>query len=296
MFAVEQFGKADAARIGIKNENGRVEFVNSCSGFIIRHFRFPRIKRCDDASGFPLADKPFAAFVPERPVNVMGVRHKVQGGQMLKRISQRRQAVDNFRRCKVEFVQVVAWNRKPVARRVHVFFRQIDIAITEVFRCIKFDFFVAHHLAHHLHLAVLHNSSGLPMVFKRVDYSHIGVGHGIGVVVGIYFVNVGFLAFQVELVHVILLRGQHVDGLIMHGGKCAVPIHFGNDLMVACVGGIHHNDIFRIDRPQADLVCRIAFRCPVPAVIGAVQHAFFFQILQKLLQIFAAEFFAFFKG
>ncbi len=108
------------------------------------------------------------------------------------------------------------------------------------------------------------------MIIKRVDHPHIGVSHGVCIVVSVHFPDIGLLALQIELVNMILLRSQHVNGLIMDGGKGAVPVHFGNYLVVASVGGIHHNHIFRIDGAQAHFVCRVAFRRPVPAVVGAM--------------------------
>ena len=94
----------------------------------------------------------------------------------------------------------------------------------------------------------------------------------------------------------VLLRGQHVNGFIVHGCEGAVPVHFGNHTMIARIGGIDHHDILGVDRPEADLVSRVALRCPVPTVVSTVQYALFFQVLQKLFQVFPAEFFSLFKG
>ena len=179
---------------------------------------------------------------------------------------------------------------------MHVFFRQIDVPVAEIFRSVKLDLLIAHHLADDLHFTVLDNGSAFRVIVERVNYPYVGVSHSVGVIVGIHFSDVSLFALQIELVHMVLLRGQHVDGFVVHGGEGAVPVDFGNHAVIACIGGIDYHDVLRIDGSQADLVCRVAFRCPVPAVICPVQYAFFFQVLQKLLQIFAAEFFSFFKG
>ncbi len=131
--------------------------------------------------------------------------------------------------------------------------------------------------------------------FERVDHAHIGVGHGVCVIIGIDPSDVGFFALQIKPVHMVLLRGQKIDSLVMYRSKGAVPVHLGDDLMIGLVGGIDYHDIFRIDGAQADFVGGITLRRPVPAVGHTVQHAFFFQIQQELFQWLAAELFSFFK-
>lgn len=42
--------------------------------------------------------------------------------------------------------------------------------------------------------------------------------------------------------------------------KAPVPVHFGDDFVIARVGRIDDHDVFRVDGAQADLVGRIAFR------------------------------------
>ena len=295
MLVVEELRKADAAGIGIKDKDRRVEFIDARAVGTACRLRPAAGERGNDAAGFSLADEPLAGLVAERPVNVVRIRHQKHGRQVLERVSQRRKPVDHFRRREIERPQPVARNRKPVAGRVHVLFRKIHVPVAQIFRGVKFDLLVAHHLANDLHLAVLHNRAAGPVMIERIDDAHVGVRHGVGVIVRVHPPDVGLLSLQVQSVHMVLFGGQHVDGLIVDGGEGAVPVHFGDDFVIARVGRIDDHDVFRVDGAQADLVGRIAFRRPVPAVAALVQDAFFFKVLQKLLQVFAAEFFALFK-
>ena len=201
----------------------------------------------------------------------------------------------SFRGRKRQAAQAVARNGEPVARRVHVLFGQIHIAVAQVFGGVEFDLLVPHDFAHDLDFAVLHDDRAFAPVVEGIDHTHVGVGHGVRVVVRVHFADVRLLALEVQLVHVVLLGGQKINRAVMHGGKRAVPVHFGDDLVVSRVGGVDHHDVFGIDRPQAHFVGRIAFRRPVPAVVRPVEHALFLEVLQKLFEIFAAESFAFFK-
>ena len=122
-----------------------------------------------------------------------------------------------------------------------------------------------------------------------------GIGHGIGVIIHIDLSDIRLLALQIELVHVVLLRFHHVDGVIVDRGKGAVPIHLGDHLMVSRIGGIHHHDVFGVDGAQAHFVRRIAFGRPVPTLVHPVKHTLLLQVGEQLHEVLFAEFLAFFK-
>jgi len=64
---------------------------------------------------------------------------------------------------------------------------------------------------------------------KDVDYPHMSVGHGVGIVIHVDLADVGLLPLQIQFIHMILLGFHHIDGLVMDGGEGAFPVHFGDN-------------------------------------------------------------------
>ena len=206
------------------------------------------------------------------------------------------EAVDNIGLPAIQHPKQIPGDSKPVTRGVHVLFGEGYVAVAEIFRRIKFDLLVAHHLAHHLHFPVLPDNAAICIAFETVDNPDIGVGHGVGEIVHIDLSHVGLLPLQVQLVHVILLRFDHIYGVVMNGGKGAVPIHLGDNVVRPRICRIDDDHIFGIDAAEAHLVGGIALGGPVPAVFHAMQDALFLQIGHEFFQVLLAETFPLFKG
>jgi hypothetical protein len=58
----------------------------------------------------------------------------------------------------------------------------------------------------------------------------LGVADGVGVVVGVDLLDVGFAFLEVEMLDVILAAAVEVDGLFVDKDKCAGKINLGDDV------------------------------------------------------------------
>ena len=243
-----------------------------------------------------MADKPFTALVADASINIVRIGHEEHRCKVMEAVSETGQSVNDFRLRAGEPAQHIPGNGEPVARSVHIFFRERHIPVTEILRSVKFNLLISHNLSHHLHLAVF-NDDLLPVLLgKAIDDPDICICHGIGVVIHIDLVDKSRLSFEIELVHIVLLRFYHVDGIVMNHGKGAVPVYLGDYFMCPCLRGVNDHYIFRIDAPEAHFIGGIAFRRPVPPVIDPVQDTFFLQIIKEFLKIFAPEAFSFLEG
>jgi len=73
------------------------------------------------------------------------------------------------------------------------------------------------------------------------------------------------------------------------GGEGAVPIDLGDDPWLAGVSGVHHDDVLRVDAPEAHLIGGIALCHPVPPSLDLVEDALFLEIIQQFFQILLPE-------
>src|SRR4029077_11798462 len=95
--------------------------------------------------------------------------------------------------------------RDPERSGVHLVFWQLKFSRPHIFIGEEFDLFETHHLRAHQHVSV--HARRWPrdwLLFSNLKYSHLCVTNGIGVVIHIDALHVGFTLLEIQTLHVIL--------------------------------------------------------------------------------------------
>ena len=119
--------------------------------------------------------------------------------------------------------------------------------------------------------------------FRDFKHPDLGVADGVGEVVHVDALYVGFAVIEIEPLDVVLLSLVNVDRLGMNGGESGREIHFANDLRLSILsaGDIDNDEIVGRYRAQADRIRRIALLDPVPVISAPMQKPCFGQPLAK---------------
>ena len=154
------------------------------------------------------------------------------------------------------------WNTEPERRRVHLLFRQIEIARADVLVGVELDLLESHHARDDVHLAMRRGKRILPRLRKGIDWRHLGVRDCRRVIVAVDLAHERLTALEVEPLHLIQLRLDDVDSPRVERGWPAREIGFANHARL--VGGVDDDEIVGGDRSQADGVGRVRLVDPRP--------------------------------
>ena len=117
--------------------------------------------------------------------------------------------------------------RDPERGGVHLVFRQLEFSRADIFIGEKFDLLESHHLRAHQHVSMgarcrPRNS----LLFSNLQYAHLRVANGIGVMIHVHALDVGFALLEIQALHVILLALMDIDCFRVHRRERGRKIHF----------------------------------------------------------------------
>jgi hypothetical protein len=85
---------------------------------------------------------------------------------------------------------------------------------------------------------------------ERLEHGHFRICDRVGVVVAVDLTDVRLAALEVELLDLIQRALDEVDRFLMQRRRAAREARFTDH--VGAVRRVHHNEVVRRDRPQAD--------------------------------------------
>ena len=149
----------------------------------------------------------------------------------------------------------------PVRRRVHFVFRELELAVADVFVSEKFYFLEADHLRADENVAVRMRIRRSCARLRFLEHAYLRVADGVGVVVDVHLFDVSLSLFEIEMFDVILPPSVKVDCFFMKKDERAWKIHFSDDISRA--SDINNYEIVAADRTETDRIGWIRFVRPV---------------------------------
>jgi len=147
--------------------------------------------------------------------NIHHIAHQHHGADMPRQISDPRHRLQFLFRRNVEIVQQLAAHRHPKSRRVHLPLRQLQIPGPHILVGEKFQFFEAHHLRKHMHIAIIETVAIMRRIIEHIQHSDLGISNGVGVIIGIGPAHKRLAILEIKFFHNVLLPFQNINGFGM---------------------------------------------------------------------------------